>query len=154
MNSATKRCGLCQSDKPFGHFYAEAAKPDGLGSHCRQCKQQDSRERYASSSRASRMLRAARSRACRHGFELSIDLAWVEQRLEAGVCEVSGIPFVTDALRHPFLPSLDRVDSSRGYTPDNCRAILWMLNAAKQELPEAVFRLALQQIARAVHEQG
>lgn len=87
-------------------------------------------------------------------MELSIDLTWVQQRLKAGVCEITGIPFVTDVPRHPFLPSLDRVDSSRGYVPDNCRAILWMLNAAKQELPEPEFRSALQQIARAVHEQG
>jgi hypothetical protein len=153
ISERTKRCSRCLADRPVSQFYKQSANADGLQSRCRDCKLRYDRDRYAVSSRAYRLLRAARSRACKNGLELSLTLDWVEERLKSGVCELTGIPF-TEAPRHPFLPSLDRIDPRRGYLPDNCRAILWMLNAAKQALPEPEFRSALQQIARAVCGQG
>lgn len=153
ISERTKRCSRCLTDRPLSTFHRQKSNADGLQNYCRDCKLRVDREKYANSSRANRLLRSARSRACRHGLELSLTLEWIEDRLEAGVCELTGIHF-TDAPRHPFLPSLDRIDPSRGYSPDNCRAILWMLNAAKQECSEREFQTALRQVARAICEQG
>jgi hypothetical protein len=94
---------------------------------------------------------------CKHnakqrGLEFSLTLKWVEQRLQSGVCEVTGIAFVRGTSRHPFLPSIDRIDSDKGYTPENCRVVLWIINAAKQALPEDDFQSALRQVAEAVVE--
>jgi hypothetical protein len=48
-----------------------------------------------------------------------------------------------EGLKRPFVPTLDRVDSSRGYVFDNVRVVVWAYNAAKADWPHEVFaRLA------------
>lgn len=43
----------------------------------------------------------------------------------------------------PWSPSLDRIDPLQGYTPENCRLVVWMYNAAKHISSDAnVLRLA------------
>ncbi len=76
-------------------------------------------------------------------FDLTKD--WIQSRLE-GVCELSGMPFdFLAAPRDIFTPSIDRVNSELGYTQDNCRVIVWALNAAFGTWGEAAFRdLSLQ----------
>lgn len=64
-----------------------------------------------------------------------------------GKCEVSGIPFEMDphpsARRRPFAPSIDRVDSTRGYTRHNVRMICVIANLALNEWgDDALLRLA------------
>jgi hypothetical protein len=88
------------------------------------------------------MLHSARVRAKQKGFpKPTINTAWVRERLERGVCELSGLQFEpwtrgTTA----FIPSIDRIDSSKGYDPENCRIIVWALNAAFAEWGEDTFR--------------
>lgn len=61
-----------------------------------------------------------------------------------GRCEVTGIPFSFDVLpnsaRRPWIPSLDRKDSSKGYTADNTRIVCWAANSALGEWGEEVLR--------------
>ena len=85
-------------------------------------------------------------------MECTLTVEWIEQRLLQGVCEVTGIAFEMKGDRRPFMPSIDRIDSGKGYTPDNCRVVLWIINAAKQALPEDDFQSALRQVAEAVVE--
>ena len=85
-------------------------------------------------------------------MECTLTVEWIEQRLLQGVCEVTGIAFERKGDRRPFMPSIDRIDSSKGYTPENCRVVLWIINAAKQALPEDDFQSALRQVAEAVVE--
>lgn len=72
----------------------------------------------------------ARRRAFSSGKSLTITRAFVQERLERGVCEVSGLPFVYEA-GSPFAPSLDRRDNSQGYTPDNTQVVVLMYNMMK-----------------------
>lgn len=55
-------------------------------------------------------------------------------RRSDGRCEVTGIPFTlaneTKSKRRPFAPSLDRIDSERGYSPGNVRLVCICVNAA------------------------
>ena len=82
--------------------------------------------------RARSLFNAAQRRSLQRNYEFSIDLDWVSERLKSGKCELTGIPFVFETRqnghRNPYSPSLDRKDSSKGYTPENCRIILWALN--------------------------
>lgn len=83
---------------------------------------------------ASYLLRKAKDRANKKGLECTLTKEWIETRLPAG-CEVTGLPFVYamgSAKRHnPWSPSIDRKNSNEGYTPDNCRLVVWMYNVAK-----------------------
>lgn len=47
-------------------------------------------------------------------------------------CAVTGVLFSTEKIsgRAPFAPSIDRVDSAKGYTPDNCRVVCVAANYA------------------------
>jgi hypothetical protein len=56
-------------------------------------------------------------------------------RNQAGRCAMSGEPFSLEVMSRgkvplkPLGPSIDRIDSQRGYTLDNCRLIAFALNA-------------------------
>ena len=76
-------------------------------------------------------------------FELTMDdvrAMWTRSR---GRCELTGLRFdlmrVQGCHRRPMAPSIDRVDSSAGYTPPNCRLVSVAINLAMNEWGEAVF---------------
>ena len=69
-------------------------------------------------------------RRFREGNELTPE--WILEKLEQGVCEVTGLPFTYGVeARNPWSPSLDRIDPSIGYTLENTRVVVWIYNAAK-----------------------
>jgi hypothetical protein len=58
-----------------------------------------------------------------------------------GRCEVSGIEFQRRApgvSRNPWTPSIDRIDSSVGYTAANCRLVCLAVNLAMSTWGEDV----------------
>lgn len=81
--------------------------------------------------RASALVSGARRRADKLKCEFDLDIDWLTPKIEAGQCEVSGIPFVLTSGRHAFAPSLDRTDPKKGYTKDNTKVVVWTYNAAK-----------------------
>lgn len=89
------------------------------------------------------MVNGARRRAKDQGVDFDLDLDWVKQKIEAGKCEVTGIPFnlqpAKDKWKHPYAPSLDRVEAGAGYTKDNVRVVVAIYNLAVNEWGEQVF---------------
>ncbi len=83
-----------------------------------------------------RAARARRSYARSNGIPFDEDLpaAMLEAyRTNGGRCSVSGVALSDEVLGHgaaprPFQPSVDRIDSSGGYTRDNCRLVCWAVN--------------------------
>jgi len=76
---------------------------------------------------------AARSRCKKSGEACDIDAAWGE-KIWTGKCALTGIEFeyITDAGGpSPLACSLDKIDPEKGYTKENCRFILFCLNAFK-----------------------
>lgn len=74
-----------------------------------------------------------------------------------GRCMVTRVPFefaVNKAFeygrRQPFAPSLDRIDSSKGYTYKNCRLVCIIVNMAMNEWGEEPLR----KMAEAIYKQG
>lgn len=60
-----------------------------------------------------------------------------------GRCALTGLAFDLEKggwARRPYAPSLDRIDSSKGYTFDNCRIVCVAVNVAMNEWGESVFR--------------
>jgi hypothetical protein len=56
-------------------------------------------------------------------------------------CEATGIPFDnsyegTFINMNPYAPSIDRIDSNKEYTIDNCRLVLTAFNSLKSTLSD------------------
>lgn len=88
---------------------------------------------------AKRMVLAIRHRAAKAGRDFSLTWEWLRDRLDAGVCEATGLPLVLSAMKGktPWQPSVDRIDNERGYTEDNCRVVVLMFNLAKLSWDDA-----------------
>jgi hypothetical protein len=80
--------------------------------------------------RAIRLFHTAKRREPEN-FELTVE--WISNKIQAGFCEVTGLPFVYRDLsgRQPWVPSLDKLNPDIGYTLENTRVVVWMYNAAK-----------------------
>ena len=87
----------------------------------------------------------ARSRAEKQGWEINItvkDLQFLYDKQE-GKCALTGTSFSFDKNNNwrtqPFVPSIDRIDSKKGYTKDNVRLVIWALNWSFGEWGEKVY---------------
>lgn len=77
------------------------------------------------------LVRGAKQRSIKNGHEFDLTLEWARERW-TGNCELSGLPFDwSKRWLHAFSPSIDRINSLKGYTQDNCRFILQAINAFK-----------------------
>jgi hypothetical protein len=98
--------------------------------------------------RAQRLIAAAKSRS-EKPCDLTTD--WLQEKLERGRCEVSGLPLVLVGrtgqgwgTKHPFSPSLDQKVAGLGYTKENTQVVCWIYNIAKSHWShEEVMKLAL-----------
>ena len=81
-----------------------------------------------------KILEKIRRRALAKQYEYDLDMDWIVATLSSEKCSLTGIPFVDhNGGMEAFGPSIDRIDSQRGYTKDNCQFILTILNFAKGE---------------------
>lgn len=94
--------------------------------------------RQTSRGRAGLLLWHATKRAKDNDLECTLDVINLTARIAKGFCEVTGLPFdlKPGSFRHhanPWAPSLDRKNSSKGYTPDNVQVVVAAYNYAKSE---------------------
>jgi hypothetical protein len=88
----------------------------------------------------------AKNRATQKGMEFSITQEWAlsECRANNYRCSMTGVPFMMrrDRKMHkrPYVPSIDRIDCKRGYTPDNVRLVIFAVNLMMAEWGEDVMR--------------
>ncbi len=90
--------------------------------------------------RAMCLAAAARVRARKKGLEFSLtssDIQSLQAVIDAGRCEISGVPFVLEGPRGPASPSFDRIDPSQGYKAGNVRVVCHALNAAMGDWGDA-----------------
>jgi hypothetical protein len=59
-----------------------------------------------------------------------LDRAWVQEKLNRGMCEATGIPFNMSRQRGWDTPSLDRINPKLGYVKSNTRLVLFAVNTA------------------------
>ena len=89
--------------------------------------------------------KSAKRRALLKGVEFNIDKDDIQDLADrSGMkCEVTGIKFSwnkPDKCRiAPYLPSLDRIEPSIGYTKSNIRLVCWAANIALSDWGDEVF---------------
>lgn len=172
---AIRKCTRCKEILPLAEFYNCKSGRDGLNAWCKKCFQAgvlryaktpkgrqvrnktNARNRRKPYGRALALWHATRTRAEASGIEFTITVDWVRERVVRGYCELSGIKFDfsaagTKSRGLPYSPSIDKVDSYRGYTPDNCRVICWAFNCAFGHWGEDVFVRMFKEYL--IHKQG
>ncbi len=86
--------------------------------------------------KAVNLLASAQYRANQRGVEFSLSLSDINERLKHP-CPRTGVEFVLGSTgrnykdRHPFTPSIDRINPDRGYVPDNIQVVCWWYNLSK-----------------------
>ena len=81
------------------------------------------------------LLKAARDRATRKGVPFTLTAAWARKNW-TGRCAITKIPFALGQRGSgpkALSPSIDRIVPDLGYTPDNCRFVLWAVNLLKYD---------------------
>ena len=145
-----KTCSRCNVEKPFELFKTEKRSKDKRTSACRDCINTQKRQSKAQKNyqnlpvgRANRIYHTLIKGAESRGIAFNLSKEWILEKLLNGRCEVTGIPFVFDANknsftvksknqnRNPWSPSVDRIDSSKGYTEENCKMVCTMYNTCK-----------------------
>lgn len=122
---------------------------------CKACRSSSNRRYFTTpSGRATHLLKGAKKRSKARGEPFGLSREWVLERVTRGHCEVTGLKFdltpaVAYATTNPFAPSIDRIDSSKGYTPDNCQLVVWVHNAARMDFGDAAVRRYARALNRA-----
>ena len=104
---------------------------------CKKCRQPVSRKNHANTPLEKRLWNAAKSRANKKGHEFSIELSDVTVPT---TCPVLGTPMAS--------PSLDRIDSSKGYVKGNVRVISKRANMLKNDATIEELTLVLRDLKR------
>jgi hypothetical protein len=83
------------------------------------------------------LLKSASDRAKRMALPFTLTEQWARDNW-TGKCALTNIPFVLgqrgSGPKH-LSPSIDRIVPDLGYTPSNCRFILWLTNLIKKDRP-------------------
>jgi hypothetical protein len=144
-----KTCSRCRIEQPLSNFLnapKDGGYKDGKLAECSPCRRGRGRtefkEKYATTyGRARHLLNSIRSRAKEKGLPFDLDVEWLFERIKAGVCEVTGLPFSLTS--RSFCPSVDQRQPGAGYTKANSQVTCWIYNRAKGvDGHDAVVRLA------------
>lgn len=129
-------CGKGKDDVSFG---------SGRAGECNPCAKARWSAENKLKVRAQRLYGNAQKRAKANGWPApDFSCTWIEEKILAGVCEATGIPFdlhtktaTTVHAQNPWVPSLDRIDSSKPYLKDNIQVVVYMYNVCKSEFTHA-----------------
>ena len=88
--------------------------------------------------RAQCLVSNCRTRARRRGIEYALDsqVDALQAIINKGKCQITGTAFNLVGGRTWNSPSIDRIDPSKGYVPDNVRVVCHAINAAMSDWGE------------------
>ncbi len=149
----SKVCSHCKENKLFSEFSKNKASSDGLQYKCRPCdvtyqakrrienpqKQLDYQRTYQKNKRKDynyrlqMLINASKQRAKNKNREHNITVEDIKEIYPLdGCCPIFGmkLEFNSAGFRENS-PSIDRIDSTKGYTPNNIQIISWKANRIK-----------------------
>lgn len=140
--SGVKTCSMCNTTKLRVEFSIRRSSSDGLAVECKECATNRTKAFYRTNEGHATMLASRVKNSyvnSREGSEQSdIDKNFLKELLvrQESKCALSGLTLdasnAGDAnIRGQLVPSVDRIDSTKGYTKDNVRLVVACLNQAK-----------------------
>lgn len=142
ISSCCKKCSNIKSRERYakGVRYTETRLLYNASEKGKECLERASRKHYESiRGRACHLLNNAKKRQNKWS-SFDIDREFIEQKLENGFCEVTGLQFdftsPGQSKKNPFAPSIDRIDNSQGYVKSNVRVVLWAVNLMHGEMTD------------------
>ena len=149
-NVKSKVCLYCEADfipkSLKGKYCSISCKSKYVWMTKRGARSESFRDwRDTARGRAVTILLATLERSAKKGYDNDLDLEWLLDRINNGFCEATGLPFVVgnkgSYRTGLWTPSIDRTDSTKGYTKDNCRVVVWIYNNELSE--EEVMKMAI-----------
>ena len=149
----SKVCSHCKEDKSFSEYTKNRSAKDGLQYRCRTCDlvyqtkrradkydesleysrnyQRNRRQNY--DYRLQMLINSSKQRAKNKNREHSITVEDIKAIYPAdGCCPIFGMKLeFNQAGFRESSPSIDRIDSTKGYTRDNIQIISWKANRVK-----------------------
>lgn len=117
-------------------------------------RKRETNKRWYTLNPAKKLLQQCRGSAKRRGHECTITVEMIGEMLAPMVCSVTGLPLSLDyageSRNNPWAPSVDRIDSSRGYVLGNVRVVCCAFNLARNEWPDDVLRTLFEAALRAL----
>ncbi len=161
MNSTTKLCQSCGETKPIEDFTKSGSKgkwstSSDTHSYCKSCNAERAREwrtknkNYRGSGKLTKIpeadrplmslvrhrLSCAKQRIKKYNqIETNLDEDYLFNLIKSQneTCLLTGVPFVYEK-NHPLCPSLDKIESDKGYVKGNVQWLSWAVNRAKGDL--------------------
>lgn len=112
----------------------------------KQSKESADKYYYGSiSGRAVTLWNSAKTRAKLKNVPFTLTKEWYIEKLNAGICEITGIPFILEKSTNTsenhfglfYSPSVDRIVPILGYVPENCRMVIQGYNQCKGTATDA-----------------
>lgn len=120
-----RECKKCGTWKPRLEFHAHAMCKGGINTVCKECRKTVSKQQWRDKTYIQKIYDRAKTRATRKGREFNIEVADI---VIPDVCSVFGVPLVEET---EYAPSIDRIDSSKGYIKGNIQIISRRANLLK-----------------------
>jgi hypothetical protein len=132
-STKTRPCRSCLAVKSWSEFHYNTKSLFGINSICKDCRKSLSKRQYANWSLEYRLFHTAKSRAKLKNREFTITLKNIKI---PDVCPILGIKLQRDLIetRADNRPSIDRIDSTKGYTPENIQVISLRANILKNNM--------------------
>jgi hypothetical protein len=146
----SKWCSACSGWKTLGDFNDNSKSWDGLAGLCRGCASEANKNRYQKYGKAAgltALFKKCREGASARGLTFNLSLKDVHEMWEAqnGCCWYIGTK-MTMEVGDPNKVSIDRLDSSKGYTRENTALCTKRINLMKRDMSVRDFMDIIQQL--------
>jgi hypothetical protein len=128
---AMKKCSKCRKERALSEFYKKKQSKDGYDFWCKECwktKRPKTDKTYSKKSlhftgqQINVLMSNIRKRSNIKGLECTVSTEYISNLVDE-FCSNNTYSWKP---KDPFKPSIDRIDSSKGYIPDNVQ-ICWLI---------------------------
>jgi hypothetical protein len=133
-----KKCADCNNMLLLKNFHRNTQQLSGYSCYCKDCTKQKNKKKYSKSSKdhvwkLEQTLKASKERAARKNLEHTLTLEQLTLLYpKDNLCPIFGTELQWGFPKDTS-PSLDRIDSTKGYTYENCQIISNKANRIKSD---------------------